>query len=78
VPDFNGNLYQRLDPGVRRRGSPHLRKPRLQGSLVERKKVMVATSAPGVGVEFLAKSFATEKLLTLVREVLQKPLPVAN
>lgn len=45
--------------------------------LVEREKVMVTTAAPGVHVEFLAKPFSTEKLLTLVREVLQRPLPVA-
>lgn len=45
--------------------------------LVEREKVMVATAVPGVHVEFLAKPFASEKLLTLVREVLQKPLPAA-
>jgi two-component system, cell cycle sensor histidine kinase and response regulator CckA len=45
--------------------------------LVEREKVMVATAAPGVQVEFLAKPFATEKLLTLVREVLQRPLPAS-
>lgn len=45
--------------------------------LVEREKVMVATAAPGVQVDFLAKPFATEKLLTLVREVLQRPLPAS-
>lgn len=45
--------------------------------LVEREKVMVATAAPGVHVEFLPKPFASEKLLTLVREVLQRPLPVS-
>ena len=43
--------------------------------LVEREKIMVSTAAPGVQVEFLAKPFATEKLLTVVREVLQRPLP---
>jgi DNA-binding response OmpR family regulator len=46
--------------------------------LVEREKVMVATAAPGVLVEFLAKPFATEKLLTLVREVLQRPPPAPD
>ena len=46
--------------------------------LVEREKVMVTTEAPGVHVEFLAKPFGSEKLLTLVREVLQRPLPVAS
>ncbi|MBI5799551.1 MAG: response regulator [Verrucomicrobia bacterium] len=46
--------------------------------LVEREKVMVATAAPGVHVEFLAKPFVTEKLLSLVREVLQRPAPVAS
>ncbi len=45
--------------------------------LVEREEVMVATAAPGVHVEFLAKPFAPEKLLTLVREVLQKRLPAS-
>lgn len=45
--------------------------------LVEREKVMVGTAAPGVQVEFLAKPFATEHLLTTVREVLQRPLPAA-
>ena len=46
--------------------------------LVEREKVMVATSAPGVQVEFLAKPFATEKLLTIVRELLQRPVASAT
>jgi PAS domain S-box-containing protein len=46
--------------------------------LVEREKVIVSTAAPGVQVEFLAKPFATEKLLTVVREVLQRPLPGAG
>ncbi len=46
--------------------------------LVEREKVMVATAAPGVQVDFLAKPFATEKLLAAVREALQRPLPAAS
>jgi PAS domain S-box-containing protein len=46
--------------------------------LVEREKVMVATAVPGVHVEFLAKPFATEKLLSLVREVLQRPATEAS
>ena len=46
--------------------------------LVEREKVLVATTAPGAQVEFLAKPFATEKLLNLVREVLLRPVPDAS
>ncbi len=46
--------------------------------LVEREKVMVATAAPGVHVDFLAKPFASEKLLTLVREALQRPPPTVS
>ncbi len=41
--------------------------------LVEREKVMVATAAPGVQVDFLAKPFDIEKLLTIVRELIQRP-----
>jgi signal transduction histidine kinase/CheY-like chemotaxis protein len=46
--------------------------------LVEREKVMVATAAPGVQVDFLAKPFSTEKLLLAVHEVLLRPLAVAS
>ena len=46
--------------------------------LVEREKVLVATTAPGAQVEFLAKPFATEKLLNLVREGLLRPVPDAS
>jgi FixJ family two-component response regulator len=41
--------------------------------LVERERMMVSVAAPGAQVEFLANPFSTEKLLTVVREVLQKP-----
>lgn len=46
--------------------------------LVEREKVIVATAAPGVHVEFLAKPFTTEKLLTLVRELLARPIAISG
>lgn len=46
--------------------------------LVEREKVLVATAVPGVHVEFLAKPFATEQLLALVRDVLQRPVAVGS
>ncbi len=46
--------------------------------LVEREKIIVATAAPDVHVEFLAKPFTTEKLLTLVRELLARPIAISG
>lgn len=46
--------------------------------LVERERMMVSVAAPGAQVEFLAKPYSTEKLLTVVREVLQKPKSPAD